>query len=687
VQAASAAFAAGPPEVASAAPAALGSVTPASVWELPGVAWRHPKATLLLLALAAALIGWRWLRRKAANQYHKELPSLPRTLGRLVRLISLEERRVWQLVYLAGELGWFGLNLLDPAGTGLRLQLAVLALLLGRSSYVFRRRGRVFAEMFKLAADKCKYPKTTRNQRGADLQRHRYVRVHRWVETDKVGLHTIVVSPEMDKGLGRIREDFEREWTHTVPKPAGRCLRYVWLTNKDADEGRWRKARLPRVRAVPVADIPKRAPWPGPMTEPPIVAWRDPAPLGEEVLAWLHAFRKGRFEDGTPVWPARDLWQRARHGVYLFPAEDLWRKFALGLTIGNQLVLWDPVDCPHMLIAGPNKTGKSNLERLLALQALARPDQWRVIGFDPLGVELGWLADVPGPGVELLATSLEDIAVGFRRILREIAIREARCQTAGVNNVLELKKPPPMLLVLIDEVTVLLSKEGGRSEEAKAEDALKEWMSRTLAKIALTGRKYGVYLVLATQRPDVSLGFLGAMKAQLHARLATAYMDSTASRMVLDNTRATELPDSDKFPGRSLVQFDSRAVVLQAFEVKHGDAMRFVGPPADSGAFPADHAAALPPTATPAGAEQAPPETEEEPAAATAAADADTGGGPAPPADDPEHTGELVPATDTASQGDPAGDGQAAHPRGRRLPDGWQVLSGGGTRRWKGGQR
>jgi FtsK/SpoIIIE family len=678
VHAASATVAASPAQAAAAASSALNSAPVASLWGPLGLAWRHPTATLLLLAVVATGVGWWWLRRKAATRYHKDLPSLPRTLWRLVRLVCLEERRVWKVAYVAGELGWFALNLLDPAGTGLRLQLAVLALLLGRSAYVFRRRARVFGEMFKLAADKCKYPKTTRNQRGADLQRHKYVRVHRWVETDKVGLHTIVVSPEMDKGLGRIREDFEREWTHTVPKPAGRCLQYVWLTNKDAADGRWRKARLPRVRAVPVADIPRRAPWPGPMTEPPIVRWRDPAPLGEEVLAWLHAFRKGRFDDGTPAWPPGDLWRRARHGVYLFPAEDLWRKFALGLTIGGQTVIWDPIDCPHMLIAGPNKTGKSNIERLLALQALARPDEWRVMGFDPLGVELGWLAEVPGPGVELLATNLEDIAVGFQRILREIAIREVRCQTAGVNTVLELKKPPPMLLVIIDEVTELLGKDGGKSEEGKAEDALKEWMSRTLAKIARTGRKYGVYLVLATQRPDVSLGFLGNMKAQLHARVATAYMDSTASRMVLDNTRATELPDSDLFPGRSLVQFDSRAVELQMFEVKHGDAMRFVGPRQDSGAFPAEPAEPAEPTAAPAD-----PVEVEQPAATGAAASqeepepAADGGGDLADAGEGDQAGELVPSADGAPAGDPAGQGKTAGRSGSGRPP-LRLLKGGG---------
>jgi FtsK/SpoIIIE family len=570
-------------------PGAVTSSAPVGTAGWPGpfeLVRQHPRAVTLLLVTLAVMAGWRWLRHKAATERHRELPSLPRTVWRLARLVTLEERRIWRIGYAAGQLAWELVTRLGPPGTSLRLQLVVVALLLGRSAYVFRRRGRVFGEMFQLAADKCKYPRTTRSKRGAELQRHKYVRMHRWQHTDKVGLHTVVVSPEMDKGLGRIREDFEREWTHTVPKVPGQCFKYVWLTNKRSTARSHRKARLPRVRAIPVADIPDRAPWPGPMTTPPVIPWRDPAPLGEELLAYVDALRKGHFEDGTPVWPLSDLWRRARHGTYLFPVEDLWRKFALGVTIGGQVVIWDPIDCPHMLIGGPNNTGKSNLERLLILQALAHPDQWRVIGFDPLAVELNWLEGLPG--VELVATTLEDIAGGFQRILRELAKRQTLCEAAGVNNFLKLKNPPPALLVVIDEVTELLAQEGAKDEEGKAEDQLRGWMSRKLAVIARTGRKYGVYLVVATQRPDVALGFLGNMKAQLHARLATAYMDTTASRMVLDNTRATELPPSDEFPGRHLAQFDSRWVELQGFWVDHADAMRFVGPPSDSGRFPGE---------------------------------------------------------------------------------------------------
>lgn len=89
------------------------------------------------------------------------------------------------------------------------------------------------------------------------------------------------------------------------------------------------------------------------------------------------------------------------------------------------------------------------------------------------------------------------------------------------------------------------------TEEAKAQQALKGEAASIIGSVARLGRAAGVFLMIATQRPDAKL-IPGELKSNLGCRLACGNMASTASSMVLENGDATRTPGYPK--GRGIVK-------------------------------------------------------------------------------------------------------------------------------------
>lgn len=89
------------------------------------------------------------------------------------------------------------------------------------------------------------------------------------------------------------------------------------------------------------------------------------------------------------------------------------------------------------------------------------------------------------------------------------------------------------------------------TDEAKAQQALKGEAASIIGSVARLGRAAGVFLQIATQRPDARL-IAGELKANLGCRLACGNMASTASSMVLENGDATRTPGYPK--GRGIVK-------------------------------------------------------------------------------------------------------------------------------------
>ena len=115
---------------------------------------------------------------------------------------------------------------------------------------------------------------------------------------------------------------------------------------------------------------------------------------------------------------------------------------------------------------------------------------------------------------------------------------------------------------MVDEVFELLAKEGIKDDEGKERDALHARCSNLIAQLTRLARACGIFVVLCTQRPDVTSGLNGATKNNLDARIACGRMDNTPSMMVLDSERATSLP---KIRGRSLLRVPGQFYEYQTY--------------------------------------------------------------------------------------------------------------------------
>lgn len=78
------------------------------------------------------------------------------------------------------------------------------------------------------------------------------------------------------------------------------------------------------------------------------------------------------------------------------------------------------------------------------------------------------------------------------------------------------------------------------TDEGKEEDALKGEAQMILGSIARLGRAAGVFMVVATQRPDATL-LPGETKANLTNRINAGRTSSTASSMILENGEGTRV--------------------------------------------------------------------------------------------------------------------------------------------------
>jgi len=223
---------------------------------------------------------------------------------------------------------------------------------------------------------------------------------------------------------------------------------------------------------------------------------------------------------------------------------------ALGKTISNETYMFDLVKMPHILVAGATGQGKSVGVNVIITSLLYKkhPAELKFVFIDPKKVELNlysiiekhYLAKLPNEE-EPVITNIQKVKSTLNSINVEMDSRYDLLKKAHARNIKEYNKKftsrhlnpmkghkfMPYIVVIIDEFADLIMTAGKEIE-------------LPIARIAQLARAVGIHMIIATQRPSVTI-ITGVIKANFPARIAFKVASMIDSRTILDQPGANQL--------------------------------------------------------------------------------------------------------------------------------------------------
>ena len=190
---------------------------------------------------------------------------------------------------------------------------------------------------------------------------------------------------------------------------------------------------------------------------------------------------------------------------------------AIGKNAVGEPVILDLDRAPHILLAGACGTGKSTCVDSMIVSMIKKftPDKLQFVMFDPKIVELDIFRDLPHLQIPIV-NDAEKFAAVLHKIADEIDKRLA----------MPSDEKFPRLVIVIDELAALLT---GKDEITVATD---------IARIALTGRKVGIHLIISTRHPvDIPVVILANIPTKLCFQVDSEF----ASEQVLGEPGAETL--------------------------------------------------------------------------------------------------------------------------------------------------
>ncbi len=222
----------------------------------------------------------------------------------------------------------------------------------------------------------------------------------------------------------------------------------------------------------------------------------------------------------------------------------------LGKTISNETFLIDLAKMPHILVAGATGQGKSvGLNAIItSLLYKMHPAQLKFVLIDPKKVEMSlyssierhFLAKLPDEE-EPIITDIQKVKHTLNSLNNEMDNRYDLLKKAHARNIKEYNKKftgrrlnpekghryLPYIVVVIDEFADLIMTAGKEIE-------------LPIARIAQLARAVGIHMIIATQRPSVSI-ITGVIKANFPTRIAFKVASMIDSRTILDTPGANQL--------------------------------------------------------------------------------------------------------------------------------------------------
>ena len=199
---------------------------------------------------------------------------------------------------------------------------------------------------------------------------------------------------------------------------------------------------------------------------------------------------------------------------------------ALGLDDAGQPVIIDIAKMPHMLIAGATGSGKSVALNTILCSMLycATPTMTQYIMIDPKQVELSAYAGLPHLATPIITSAqeavktLQSVNAAMDQRYRAMARKRTKSGTeAGF----------PRMVIVIDELADLML-------------TSKKAVEESIIRIAQLGRAAGIHLLIATQKPVVSV-VTGLIQGNIPCKLALQTASTSDSVRILGHKGAESL--------------------------------------------------------------------------------------------------------------------------------------------------
>ena len=239
---------------------------------------------------------------------------------------------------------------------------------------------------------------------------------------------------------------------------------------------------------------------------------------------------------------------------------------AIGVTVTQDVKVFDLADAPHLLVAGATKQGKSvSLNVMIASLLYAKhPSELKLVFIDPKMVEFTaysrllhhYLAVLPDAASEddekdkAIVKKSAQAEIVLRSLCVEMDERYELLSKATVNNIkayndkysdrhllpTEGHRYLPYIVTIIDEYADL-TMSGGTIGEGRNQARS---ITQSIIRLAQKGRAAGIHIILATQRPSVDV-ITGTIKTNFPTRIAFRVSQMQDSRTILDSPGAEKL--------------------------------------------------------------------------------------------------------------------------------------------------
>lgn len=229
------------------------------------------------------------------------------------------------------------------------------------------------------------------------------------------------------------------------------------------------------------------------------------------------------------VWLKEVIWSK------VFNSKDLEIPIAIWKDVSWNVVVWDLVKMPHLLVAWQTASWKSVWMNGFIISMLYKfsPSELKMIMVDPKRVELSVYNGIPHLLTPVI-TNPDKALNALKWCVAEMIRRYDLATKVNARNLKEYNDKMtkddrlPYIVMIIDELADLMMSWNKKEVEA------------SIARIAQMARAVWMHLIIATQRPSVDV-ITWLIKANIPSRIAFTVASQIDSRTVIDQAWAEDL--------------------------------------------------------------------------------------------------------------------------------------------------